>query len=217
MIVCCVAGGPSYSEDQAALVNAAHAAGKCHVLVVNRGWERHPDADVLYAPDARWWEAKEYGQRALAEFRGEMWTCNAAIARKFGICEIELESGAQGLGRGRTDPTVIGHGGNGGYQLICKAFRFLRLVEPIEDGPIVLVGYDLQHTGGRAHHHADYTDQTIDGRKVHFTNASGVKGWLPHFTALAADLKREGMRVVNCSTATALMCFERGDLAAVLA
>lgn len=217
MITVCVASGPSYSEAQAALVNAAHAAGKCHVIVCNRSWEKHPNADVLYGADARFWLAPDYGQRALGEFRGEMWTCNTAIARRFGLCEIALERGAQGLGRGRTDPSVIGHGGNGGFQTMCLAYRFMRLFAPIELDPLVLVGYDLQKgPNGENHHHADYTEQMIDGKQVKFTNAGGVKGWLPRFTALAADLKREGVRVVNCSAATALTCFERGDLAEVL-
>jgi len=216
-VIICVAGGPSYTADQAALVNAAHEAGH-HLLVCNRSWEKHPNADVLYGADARFWRAEEYGQRALREFKGECWTCDQTIAREFGLCPIRIDTRGRGLGRGRTDPAFIASGCNGGYQLICKAFRFSRLIEPIQNDDIVLVAYDMQKgPNGENHHHADYVDQVIDGKKVRFTNANGVAKWIKHFDELAADLRAEGVRVINCSAQTALTQFERGDLATVLA
>lgn len=36
--------------------------------------------------------------------------------------------------------------------------------------------------------------------------------WRAKFPALAADLKREGVRVINASRETALECFERMSL-----
>lgn len=207
MITVLVAGGPSYSEAQAALVNSAHAAGKCHLLVVNRAWERHPQADVLYAADARWW--RRYWPEVDRGFSGECWTCDAEIARAFGLCHVKLHSRARGL----VLEDGIASGSNGGYQLIGLAYKFLR--EHGEAGPIVLVGYDMQHTGGRAHWHKDYSGD-IDGKTTHWSNASGVKQWLPHFDQLAADLKRERIQVWNATAETALTCFERASLDDVL-
>lgn len=206
--VVCVAGGPSYSAAQTALVNQAHTEGKCHLLVCNVSWEKHPQADVLYAADDRWWKSARHGQRALREFQGEMWTCKRDMAHRFGLCHVKLNDRAKGLIRDPKDG--IASGGNSGYQLIGLAYKFLR--EHGESGPIVLVGYDMKKgPHGENHHHADYAEEMIEGRKVRFTNSGSVASWAPRFVQLAEDLQDEGVRVVNCSLDTAL-CFERGDL-----
>lgn len=36
--------------------------------------------------------------------------------------------------------------------------------------------------------------------------------WQSHFPALAQDLEKDGVRVINCSRQTALTCFERMTL-----
>lgn len=212
----CVAAGPSFTEGQAELIRAARAAGKVRLLVVNRMWERFPDADVLYAADAKWW--RKYWPEVERNFEGECWTCLAETARKYGLCCIPLESGAQGLGRGRHDPSIIGHGDNGGHQLLCKAYRFMHLIEPIEDDPIILVGYDMQHTGGKVHSHPNYPEvEIVDGKEVRWSNAGGVQNYARNMIPLARDLKAEGVRVINCTIETALTCFPRADLAETLA
>lgn len=211
MITLCVASGPSYSEDQAALVNQAHEAGKCHLLVVNRAWERHPKADVLYAADARWW--RRYWPAVEKGFHGECWTCHEETAKTLGLCHVRVQDRARGL---IVDPkNGVASGSNGGYQLIGLAYRFLR--EHGESGPIVLVGYDMSYAAdGRKHWHEDYTDENIGGKRIRWSNAGGVKSWIPYFDELAEDLARESIQVINATAETALQCFERADLATVL-
>ena len=198
--VCCVASGPSFTEAQAELIRTAHAAGKCALLVVNRMWERFPDADVLYAADAKWW--REYWPRVQHGFNGECWTADANVAREFGLCPIKVDGRGQGLSR---DPAVIFSAINSGYQAIGLAYHFGAT-------QMILVGYDMQHTGGRRHSHPDYPTPK-------FTNANGVASWAPAFTQLGRDLNAAGVRTVNCTISTALDpdAWPRADLADTLA
>lgn len=69
---------------------------------------------------------------------------------------------------------------------------------------ILLIGYDMQHTGGKRHWHADHGGG--------LSNAEGISGWVRCFTPLAKELALMGVQVVNCSETTALQCFERGAL-----
>lgn len=210
--VVCVASGPSRTPEQAALVERARAAGKCHVIVCNRAWEALPNADVLYAADEPWWTAPEFGQRALAEFAGECWTVSAAAARRFGLCLAQITS-KPGASR---QPFVLHSGSNGGYQLLGLARHFL-MRDPDPQKRIILVGYDMQHTGGRRHCHEDYPSRiVVEGKSLSFGNSNSVRSWAKNFPALAADLAAEGIEAINCTTHTALTCFRRGDLREVL-
>lgn len=96
---------------------------------------------------------------------------------------------------------MIALGRNSGYQAINLAFHF-------GASTIALVGYDMQHTGGVTHWHGDHP--------AGMRNASTVKNWLSGFDALAADLRDEGLDVVNCTIETALTCFPRADLRDVI-
>lgn len=66
---------------------------------------------------------------------------------------------------------------------------------------IFLVGYDMQKTGALSHWHGDHPKG--------WGNSDAVNDWVKLFNDIAADLKREGVKVVNCTTETALTCFDR--------
>lgn len=88
-------------------------------------------------------------------------------------------------------------GQNSGHQAIAWAYQK-------GARKIVLVGYDMQHTGGRTHWHGDHPRG--------LTNAQGIEGWRRWFEPLAKDLALLGVEVINCSEETALTCFKRGNL-----
>lgn len=71
----------------------------------------------------------------------------------------------------------------------------------------MLLGFDMQRTGGKSHWFGDHPA----GMNV----PSPYDVWRGKFTALAADLALEGVEVLNCSRETALETFRRMDLAAV--
>lgn len=104
----------------------------------------------------------------------------------------------QGL---NTKPGEVNSGLNSGFQAINLAYHF-------GARRIVLLGYDMQHTGGKTHWHGDHPRG--------LTNAEGISSWVKYFRPLAEDLARLGVEVVNCSTDTALTCFTRAPLEATL-
>jgi len=74
---------------------------------------------------------------------------------------------------------------------------------------ILLLGYDCQVVAGRAHWHADHPP--------HLGNARTIAQWPYRFSLIATYAKSHHCRVINCSRATALDCFERSTLDAELA
>lgn len=156
-----------------------------------------PWADYLYACDGKWWQ-----HHWPIEFAGEMWTQASEVHKdqfkvveEFGLQYIEGRH-EKGLG----DP-FIHYGSNSGYQAINLAYLF-------GAGQIILLGYDMQETGGKAHWFGDHPKGLVNG------NYSGLVG---HFTRLASDLAARGVDVVNCTRETALTCFRRVPLEEVLA
>lgn len=71
-----------------------------------------------------------------------------------------------------------------------------------------MIGYDMQHTGGKSHWHGDHPRG--------MANAVGINKWVRNFEPLADDLKTVGVEVINCTTETALQCFDRADLRDVI-
>ena len=98
------------------------------------------------------------------------------------------------------DPSRV-HGTNSGAQAVNLAYH-------LGATRIVLLGYDMQHTGGRRHCHQDYP--------AGWLNAEPVKGWASQFAFLARDLAAEGVEVLNASRETALTCVPRMTLACAL-
>ena len=154
-----------------------------------------PWADVLYATDGGWWH--QYGQEASDKFQGAMYGYNGNGA-KFGAIKVLGDVGRGGL---HPEPGKVYSQGNSGGALI----HFAR-----NNGArrIILLGYDFAFTGGQFHWHGKHEGS--------LGNAGSIKNWFPHMRKLAADLKAEGVEVLNCSRVTALDCFDRRDLADAL-
>lgn len=192
VVVCC-ASGPSFDEAQARHVAAVRAAGACRVIVVNDNWRRVPSADALYAADGRWWH---HHAAAIAEagFSGERWTQDEPAAKRWGLNRVRH---VRRPGLTATEGTIHG-GGNGGYQAINLAYLF-------GARRIVLVGYDMQATGGSPHWFGVHPTQELN-RALPFAH------WLGQFGDLARDLSRMRVEVVNATAATALHVFRREPL-----
>ena len=67
---------------------------------------------------------------------------------------------------------------------------------------VILLGYDCQRTGGKAHWHGDHPPM--------LGNAGSMPKWPDQFKRLAASI--EGVEVINCSRETALRAFVRMPL-----
>lgn len=122
-----------------------------------------------------------------------MWSVSDGARERYGTYWIRC-----GSGHGFADePDTINGGGNSGHQAVHLAATFGAT-------KIVLLGFDMQQTGGKEHWHGKH-----EGR---LPNGKGFPGWIKTMGYLAKDLERMGVDVINCSRVTALRCFRRAPL-----
>ena len=135
-----------------------------------------PWADAVFAIDRDWW--KQYGAEAQA-YNGERLSIR--------------------LNRYGAKPAGIGEHGNSGAGAISLAA--LRGASRV-----ILLGYDVQYTGGKRHWHGDHPRN--------LGNAGSIAQWPEHFEKAAKALP--GVEIINCSRETALRCFPRERLEVAL-
>jgi hypothetical protein len=147
---------------------------------------------VLYACDYSWW--KQYAAEVAATVSGERWTCSTRAKQEYDANWVQGEP-HRGLS---SRLGVINTGQNSGYQAIGLAHMW-------GASRILLLGYDFSFQGAKRHWHGDHPNN--------LGNCAGNFGrWIQSMNALAEDLKKEGVEVVNCSRATALKCFPRSTI-----
>ena len=177
-----IASGPSFRVKDA---QALRGAGK--IIAINCAVFYVPWADVLFAGDGVWW--RHYGPK-ITWFKGKR------------VSKTALMPGIErwhGKGWART-------GGNSGH---------MGIQHTVDEGHknIVLLGFDQQipkegENKNKIHCHGDHP--IVDSKKrTNLGNGDGIKAWPRAMAATANDLKRRGVRVVNLSRETALVCFER--------
>lgn len=160
------------------------------MIAINLTATLAPWADVAYGCDGAFWRTY---QAELAPVQGERWTLDASAAAELGMLWIE---GVDGVGLSQS-PRRIFTGGSSGYQAIGLAYL-------LGAARIILLGYDMQRSGRRAHWHPDHP--------VSLGNPGPFDQWVARFRPLANDLRRLGVQVVNASRATALDAFPRMSL-----
>lgn len=176
--------------------------GRCRVIAVNNtGIETQdsvtkmwlpaiaPWADVLYASDAKWWNA--YVDR---------W-------RRFDGLKVSLKPTAWPEVKHLTASTKIGFdpdprylvpGGNSGYAAVCLAVHF-------GAARVILVGFDMKNQGGvkgRRHYFGDHPPGLSKARPAFAT-------WITAFRSLARELPKRGVEVVNATPDSALQSIFR--------
>lgn len=167
--------------------------GRGRVIVINETHRLAPWADVLYAADAMYWRSSP----TAMQFAGERWASDADGPLDPSIRRVRVVAG-RGLSRRREH---LHSGGHSGYQAIN--FAFLRGA-----ARIVLLGYDMQCSGGRRHWHPDHP--------APLKNTSNFAGRIRAMQQLAADLAAAGVECINCTRDTALPWFQRSTLERVL-
>lgn len=185
--VAILGGGPCLTPDQVDLVRRCRPALK--VLAINNAYQLVPDADLLWFCDRRWWD---WHRDAIARTwcGGEIWTLeNPGIE---GVKRVR-NLGAAGFA---ADPDAVMTGHNSGYQAA-------HLAAHAGASALLLLGYTMGWPGGRTHWH--------DGHKVAGTESS-YKRMLARFPDLADALAVRGIRVWNCSPASALDVWPKVDL-----
>ena len=148
------------------------------MIVVNTTYQIAPWADILYAMDRNWWQ--KYLDKVKAEFQGLRMSPLSGIA---GVNKIKFD-----------------HYQNSGVGAISLATH-------LGAKRIVMLGYDCQKTGGKAHWHGNHPQG--------LGNAGSIATWPGQFAKLAKDLAGK-VDIVNCSRETALTMFDRRTLEEVL-
>ena len=160
--------------------------------MINNGWQLAPWADVLYACDYAWWEKYQ----GVPEFAGLKLAADSTASRRpWGVRHIELNRSDDRLGliqRGR-----VGWGGNGGFHCLNLAVQTL-------PAKIILVGYDMSLRNGLHWHGAH--------QGLNTPTALNVERWRRVTDAAAEPIRAMGIRVVNCSAASALRNYEKMPL-----
>lgn len=191
--VAILASGPSLASEELSLLRGLP------VIAINDSWRKYPDAEILYACDPPWW--KHHG--GVPQFLGERWSQHKgpaswpAEAAAMGISVIR--SAAQpGIS---TDPERIHTGSNSGFQALNLA---------ILGGAsrILLLGYDMQESGGKSHWFGDHPGT--------LKRTSPYAVFRKAFEDAADQIARLGVEVINCSRETSLTCFPRVALLEVL-
>lgn len=170
---------------------------------MNDAWRLLPSADVLYACDAEWWRVNE----GCRFFDGERWSSHGDATRddKRPAAEefdLNLVRGRDGLGFCEEEG-IIHYAENSGFQAVNLALHFLGW-----RGVVALVGFNMMPVGGKSHFFGEH-------RHPLRRTSRGYGIWLRMFEA-ASRMLPDGVRIVNCTEPSALTCFPRAPLSAVL-
>lgn len=181
-----MAGGPSLTAE-----DVSYCRGRAAVVVVNDGYRLAPWADVLYAADEGWWEH----HRGCPDFQGLKVTQDAGAARRWRLQYIESRR-AQGFS---LNPAYIHRGDNSGFQA-------LNLAVLAGCSPIVLLGFDMQKTGGKRHWFGDHPGRLNQDSPYNLFAAAFNE----------AAQRHPELPIVNASRETALTCWPRVELCKVI-
>lgn len=191
--IVCLGSGPSLCADDLTWLRKARArtTGQVRVVAVNDTYKVAPWADVLYAPDARWWG---WQGRLAQNFAGLKFTIQQDTddPERAGAQLLNYRSGG-GLS---DDPATVCTGGHGGFQAI-------NLAAHLGARRIALLGYDMQPSDAGAHH---YFGEHPDQSHVPYDT------WRDIYATLVAPAAARNITIVNCSRRTAIAALPRMTL-----
>jgi hypothetical protein len=145
--------------------------------------------------DRLWWN--EYAHE-LRDCAAELWTTNREAAR---VYRLNFIHGVVGAGMSKQRDS-ISLGGNSGFQALGLALYF-------GAARVILLGYDMQNTGGRTHWHGHHKRL---GNPLH----DRFPDWRRNFSALNREIG-PGIEVINATRETALATFARMPIEQALA
>lgn len=193
---------PDWTGETVAVVGSGASAaelvplirGRCRMLVTNLTFRLAPDADILYAADAGFWQIYRdahgfRGMKVAADDRARLYcssVLSVIIPKRNGrrIDDLVLDL-----------PGHVGHGsGNSGFQLFNIA---------ISTGAkrILLAGLDY----GGSHWHPDHPPA------LHNPSERQLKQWRERFDKQAGVVHDLGIEVFNLSKRSTLKAYKHGE------
>jgi hypothetical protein len=182
-----LAGGPSLTQSDVDL-----ASGQV-VIAINDCYQIAPWADYHYFCDSKWW-LWHRDRQDYKDFEGVRITQDKVDEP--GVIRLKGQH-KQGISE---SPEVINYGSNSGFQALNLAFL-------LGAKRILLLGYDMKVASGGANHWFGHHPDKI---------VSNYPAWLSNFSVAADQFKKLGIEVINCSSDSALTCFENMSLDAAL-
>jgi hypothetical protein len=188
--VVCIGTGPSLTQ-----ADVDYCRGRARVIAIKNAIEMAPWADALYgagddAGGNTWW--RRVGPTLT--FGGLRYCLDPSAKAYASVLKMDRDGGLS------SDPSKLCLGRHSGYQAINLAVHF-------GAAKIVLLGYDLQPTGGRDH---------FFGRHPHGLQLPyhAFHHWFP---SILEPLKVLGVAVINASRQTALAIFPMMSIEEALA
>lgn len=185
-----VAPGPSLSSEQIRLISNSV---DLIITIGDAGRVALPYSDILYHADKKWWNY----YNGCPEFKGGLKISFDPTEFK-DVYNLERTENNQGLAS--EFPKCV-TGNNSGYQAI-------NLATYANPKKIILVGFDMQDTGGK---HNIIGDHPREVKRQ--TNFELFKA---NIATLTKPLELLEIDVYNCSINTALNCFKKAELADVI-
>lgn len=191
--IVCIASGASLTDDDIEVVRQAHENNLCQVIVINDNYLKAPWADYLYYSDHQW-ESWHSDKPAFRGFLGLKVSCD--WRSKHTTLKL-LRGEREGLS---TNPYVINHGSNSGYQAIGLAYH-------LGAKRVILLGYDMQFNDqGKKHWFGNHPNNTPHHADIF------ERRMIPCFDDLAKKLHYYDIEVLNATRETALNCFDKVNL-----
>ena len=190
--IVCLATGPSLTQADVDAV--AVRRDRVRAIAIKDAYDLAPWADVVYGAggDAtKWWQRN--GDRVVAQHRGLRFTLDPLAAKWASVLQWGEETGLS------SDPSRLARGRNSGYQAINLAVL-------LGASKIILLGYDLKTAGRRE----NFFEGPTKGAAHRFAD------FRPFFATLVQPLQALGVSVINCTSGSALECFEKMPLAEAL-
>lgn len=214
MTVAVLAGGPSLTREQIAVVAQARAADRVRVIAVNDAYLLAPWADVHYAADSHWhrWQTEgipkptldltaEDVRKRWAAFRGQKCTiqnsgANVTDPAVHRLRNRDFPRHGSGLS---LDPQALATGSNSGFQAMNVATL-------AGAATLLLLGFDAREPAPGAPAHG------LCGDHPRPTPIDVYPGYRASMAAAAAPLAAAGVRVLNCSKESAITAFPKIDV-----
>jgi hypothetical protein len=177
---CCIATGPSLTR-----ADVEYCIGRgWRLATVNCGYQIAPEAEILNAFDESFWKEHYHAVRKAMP-HATLYTGNGWLKNRYKY--LTPFTARMGTGWSNT-PNMAYTNGLSGYQL-------LQIAGWQKPDRLIMLGYDMQHTGGRKHCHPDHKGK----------NCPSLAEQIPGFAmAHAAPFP-----IFNATRETALTCFER--------
>jgi hypothetical protein len=183
-----IASGPSLTRDDCSRVEGSG----CDIMGISNAFQICGGLNYLYSCDRDWW-SKYHDDIPSGPLLYSL------EETPFDNVTQLVNGGHDGLS---VDYPIVRTGGNSGYQAINLAvlLGYRRLI---------LLGYDMQLTGGKTHWHGSHP-------YMNNPRATTLNRWAAAYDSLAPVLEFIGVTVLNATRKTALTCFSRVPLEEVL-